>query len=74
MFNSRRIKAEDSWQGSIVDKSRNMPDGSNMYHYIHVELSDGHTKKFRIDKELWAALEIGDALVKHPGDPNPKKQ
>ncbi|MEV3860799.1 hypothetical protein AB0J38_41640 [Streptomyces sp. NPDC050095] len=74
MFSSKRIKPEDSWQGTVVDKSRNMPDGSNMYHYVKVELSDGHTKKFRVDKDLWTSVDVGDHLVKQPGEDRPAKR
>ncbi|GAA1366804.1 DUF7489 domain-containing protein [Streptomyces beijiangensis] len=74
MFNSKRIKPEDSWRGAIVDKSRNIPDGSNMYHYIKVELTEGQTKKFRVDKALWETLEVGDRLIKQPGNAAPTKQ
>jgi hypothetical protein len=74
MFKSRRVKPEDSWQGSVVDKSRGMPDGSNMYHFVKVELADGGTKKIRVDKGLWASLAVGDRLVKERGEAEPRER
>ena len=67
MFNSHKIAPEDAWEGTILTKKRNMPDGSNMYHYIEVRLSDGKTKKFRIPERLWDGLAEGDSIVKVPG-------
>lgn len=67
MFKSHKIAMEDAWQGTVVDKKRNMPDGSNMYHYVEIKLSDGKTKKFRISGDLWSTLEVGDSLLKEAG-------
>jgi hypothetical protein len=67
MFKSRKVAKNDSWTGTVVDKSRNMPDGSNMYHYIKVSLANGETRKFRIDRTLWNGLSVGDTVVKKSG-------
>ncbi|MEU6853505.1 hypothetical protein ABZ901_26725 [Actinacidiphila alni] len=75
MFKRKRVKAGDEWQGTVVDKSRGMLDGSNMYHFVKVELADGGgTRKFRVDKGLWASLDVGDRLVKRAGEAEPVKQ
>ncbi|MEW2522406.1 DUF7489 domain-containing protein [Actinacidiphila alni] len=74
MFKRKRVKAEDEWQGTVVHKRRAMPDGSMMLYFVKVELADGETRKFRIKKDLWASLEVGDRLVKRAGEPEPVKQ
>jgi hypothetical protein len=67
MFNSRRIAWEDSWEGTVLKKKHSMTDGSNMYHYVEVRLSDGESKKFRISGHLWGSLAEGDDIVKVAG-------
>jgi hypothetical protein len=67
MFSSRHPAAQDAWEGVVIDKSRNMPDGSNLYHYVNVQFGDGKTKRIRVDADLWASLAAGDRLVKEVG-------
>ncbi|MEV0095798.1 hypothetical protein [Streptomyces sp. NPDC050738] len=67
MFKSRKAGRGESWDGVVVEKSRNMPDGSNMYHYVKLRLTDGETRKVRIDGTLWESLKEGDAVTKRPG-------
>lgn len=73
MFNSRKVRAGDVWNGIVVDKTRSMPDGSNLYHYVEVRLDDGTSKKARIEKALWESLTTGDRLVKEEGTTAPTK-
>lgn len=58
---------DESWAGIVRKKSRNMPDGSNMYHYVEIEFTDGKVKKVRIDGSLWDALTPGDEIIKWAG-------
>ncbi|MFI1170258.1 DUF7489 domain-containing protein [Streptomyces melanogenes] len=73
MFKSRKVREGDAWDGVVIDKTRGMTDGSNLYHYVEVRLQDGTTKKARIEKALWETLTTGDRLVKEPGSPAPTK-
>ncbi|CAM5274163.1 hypothetical protein SSPIM334S_07512 [Streptomyces spiroverticillatus] len=73
MFTSRKVHEKDAWSGAVVDKSRGMSDGSNMYHYVQVRLEDGTTKKVRVDGTLWESLTTGDRLVKEAGTAAPVK-
>lgn len=68
MFRSRRRAARDAWAGVVLSKSRNMPDGSNMYHYVEARFDDGKTSKLRIDGELWKSLSEGDRIAKEAGE------
>lgn len=67
MFRSRRPAADEVWEGVVVNKSRNMPDGSSMYYYVTVQFTDGHTKKIRIDRDLWESLSEDEGIVKVAG-------
>ncbi|WP_146074955.1 hypothetical protein [Streptomyces sp. Ru73] len=67
MFKSRKAGREDSWDGVVTDKSRGMLDGSNMYHFVEINLADGESIKVRIDRRLWKSVEVGDHIVKRPG-------
>ena len=67
MFRSRRPAADEVWEGVVVNKSRNMPDGSSMYYYVTVQFTDGDTKKIRIDRDLWESLSEDEGIVKVAG-------
>ncbi len=71
MFSSRKVRAEDAWEGVVIDTTRRATDGSNLYHYVEVRRPDGKTRKFRIEKDLWETLSPGDRLVKEPGTSAP---
>ncbi len=63
-----RGAGDEAWEGIVVEKSRNMPDGSNMYHYLQVKTSDGETRKVRVKGNLWDSVAEGDALTKKAGE------
>jgi hypothetical protein len=67
MFRSRRVRKNEAWEGVVTAKSRNMPDGSNLYHYLEVAFTDGKTKKIRVNGSLWESLRAGDRIVKKAG-------
>ncbi|GLY74957.1 DUF7489 domain-containing protein [Actinoallomurus iriomotensis] len=73
MFGSRKVHKDEAWEGVVNDKSRNMPDGSNLYHYLEVTFTDGKTKKIRVDRSLWDSLNPGDQIVKQAGSDPVKK-
>lgn len=56
----------DSWRGTVVSKRRGLMDGSNMYRRLKIRQTDGTTKRVRVSKELWAAVEEGDIVVQTP--------
>ncbi|MFD3423016.1 DUF7489 domain-containing protein [Streptomyces decoyicus] len=67
MFKSRKAGRDDAWAGIVTHKSRGMLDGSNMYHFVKVRLTDGETMKVRISHRLWKAISVDDRIVKRPG-------
>lgn len=67
MFTSRKAGRDDSWEGVVVDKSRGMLDGSNMYHFVEVRITGGEARKVRVDRRLWKSIAVGDRIVKRPG-------
>ncbi|WP_329404180.1 DUF7489 domain-containing protein [Streptomyces melanogenes] len=73
MFKSRKVHKGDAWGGVVIDKTRGVTDGSNLYHYVELRLQDGTTKKVSIAKALWETLNAGDRLVKEPGSRAPAK-
>ncbi|AHI00958.1 hypothetical protein KALB_7600 [Kutzneria albida DSM 43870] len=73
MFTSRQPAPDEAWEGVVLDKSRGMTDGSNMYRYLTVRLSTSETKKIRVDRGLWDSVAEGDGIVKQAGS-NPVKK
>ncbi|MGI5204991.1 DUF7489 domain-containing protein [Spirillospora sp. CA-108201] len=73
MFRTRRVHKDEAWEGVVADKSRTMPDGSNLYHYLKVTFTDGTSKKIRVDGSLWESVSPGDQIVKRAGS-DPAKQ
>ncbi|GFE12210.1 hypothetical protein Sgleb_02570 [Streptomyces glebosus] len=67
MFTSHKAGRDDSWEGVVIDKSRGMLDGSNMYHFVEVRLADGESVKVRISRRLWKSIAVDDRIVKRPG-------
>ncbi|MDQ0994436.1 hypothetical protein [Streptomyces sp. V3I7] len=67
MFNSRKAERNDAWEGVVTDKSRGMLDGSNMYHFVEVRLTDGESAKVRISRRLWNSIAVGDRIVQRAG-------
>ena len=58
---------EDAWIGTVVKKSRELLDGSNLYRQVTVQTDDDRTEKVRVDRALWKELNVGDRLVKDVG-------
>lgn len=58
---------EDAWTGTVVKKSRELLDGSNLYRQVTVQTDAGHTEKIRVGRALWKELKAGDRLVKDAG-------
>lgn len=73
MFRSRRMRKNEAWEGVVTAKSRNAPDGSNLYHYLEIAFTDGKTKKIRVKGPLWDSLRTGDRIIKQPGSDPTKK-
>jgi hypothetical protein len=67
MFRSRKPAADESWEAKVLAKSRGMPDGSFLYRYIDIELTDGASKRIRVDKDLYDSVNIGDRISKQAG-------
>jgi hypothetical protein len=73
MFSLRRSHRNEAWEGVVVAKKRGMPDGSSVYFYLKVQLSDGSTKRVRVHRDLWKSLDDGDTVVKAAGAEPVKK-
>ena len=67
MFKARKPAIDETWDGIVLAKSRGMPDGSFLYRYIEIELAEGTTRKIRVDRALYDALNIGDSITKRAG-------
>ncbi|MEU0870268.1 DUF7489 domain-containing protein [Nocardia brasiliensis] len=59
--------AQQEWQGTVVEKSRGLLDGSNLYRRLVVRLRDGSTLEVRVNRSLWNSLEPGDSVSKQAG-------
>ena len=65
------MSKDESWDGTVVKKSRGMLDGSNLYRRVTIRTEAGETRKVRVDRALWKELEAGDRIVKEAGqDPH----
>ena len=61
-----------AWTGAVIRKSRGLLDGSNLYRRLTVRYDDGGEARIRVSRSLWKQIEVGDRLVKEPGqDPRP---
>ncbi|MGQ4598865.1 DUF7489 domain-containing protein [Nocardia sp. R6R-6] len=58
---------QQEWCGTVVEKSRGLLDGANLYRRLVVELEDGTTLKIRVGRALWNSLREGDSVTKHRG-------
>ncbi|MFG3350310.1 hypothetical protein ACGF1Z_35340 [Streptomyces sp. NPDC048018] len=67
MKKSRTSGHDDAWEGVVTGRSRGMLDGSNMYHFLEIRLSDGAFVKIRVGRRLWKSIDIDDRVVKEPG-------
>lgn len=61
-------KAENTWSGTVVKKSRALLDGSNLYRRLELRLDDGTLITVKVDRGLWKDLDVGDRLVKREGE------
>ncbi|MDF0531354.1 hypothetical protein P0W64_17395 [Tsukamurella sp. 8F] len=59
---------EDTWEGVVVGKKRILLDGSNMYRRLRIRTADGAERRVRVPRDLWKALDVGDTVVKRPGE------
>ncbi|QUQ66865.1 hypothetical protein JJ691_45930 [Kutzneria sp. CA-103260] len=57
----------------VLEKSRGMTDGANLYRYLTVRMSTGRARKVRVDRELWDSVAQGDGIVKEAGSKPVKK-
>ena len=65
------MSKDESWDGTVVKKSRAMLDGSNLYRRVTIRTESGETQKVRVDRALWKELAVGDRIVKESGqDPH----
>lgn len=60
--------SQEVWSGTVVKKSRELLDGSNLYRQVTVRTDDDRTERLRVDRALWKQLDIGDRVVKEAGE------
>lgn len=41
-------------------KTRRLPDGADVYHYLEIVLDHGRTRKVRVDRDLWKSVSKND--------------
>jgi len=58
------MQNQDTWTGTVTEKSRRLLDGSNLYRQVTVQTDDGRAETIRIERALWKELKVGDRLVK----------
>jgi hypothetical protein len=58
---------KDTWEGTVIKKSRGLLDGSNMYRRLKIRLSDGNTITPRVSRTLWNEITVGDTVMKQAG-------
>ncbi len=52
----------EAWEGVVVKKSRGLYDGANLYRRLTVRTTAGTMVKARVDRALWDAVAVGDAV------------
>ncbi|MGA9103090.1 DUF7489 domain-containing protein, partial [Aeromicrobium sp.] len=57
----------DAWEGTVEKKSRGLLDGSNMYRRLKIRHPDGSSRKVRVSRKLWDAIDQGDVVSKSAG-------
>ena len=68
-----RVRKDDAWEGVVTKKRRVSPNGQYIYYRLVLMLTDGTQKKIRVRRALWRAVNVGDRLVKLPGNKAPAK-
>jgi hypothetical protein len=61
------MSSADAWDATVVDKSRKLLDGANLYRQLTVRRADGQEDTIRVGRELWKQLAVGDRVVKEAG-------
>jgi hypothetical protein len=61
------VSSDETWDATVVKKSRAPLDGSNLYRRLTVRRADGQEDTIRVSRELWKSVEVGDRLVKAAG-------
>ncbi|HEU0163880.1 MAG TPA: hypothetical protein VFQ54_02480 [Thermomicrobiales bacterium] len=61
------MKQEDAWTATVLKKSRALFDGSNLYRQVTIRRDDDETETIRVNRALWKEINVGDRLVKDPG-------
>lgn len=76
MFGIGKWKTEE-WEGEVVDKKELTTTDNEGYdltfYYLFVKLSDGKVERKRYDDKTWALFNVGDKIVKRPGEKKPVK-
>ena len=63
----RILLVTDTFEGTVIKKSRGLLDGSNMYRRLKVSLEDGTTITVRVNRGLWNDVAVGDTAWKESG-------
>lgn len=58
---------DDTWDGVVVQKTRGLLDGSNLYRLLKVRRGDGQVVTVRVNTAMWKSVEVGDLVGKDMG-------
>lgn len=75
MFGIGKWKTEE-WQGEVIDKSAEETAGDDYEYttyYLQIKMLDGQVVRKSYDHKFWSQFEIGDQIVKRPGEKKPTK-
>ena len=71
MFGIGKWKTE-TWEGKLIKKEvfeDHSGEDDIMYFYLYVEMADGQVEKKKIwDAKLYDSFNVGDTIVKRPGE------
>lgn len=68
----------ESWDGEVVGKNSFTDTDSegfdsNTMYYLQVKMADGAVKRKYCKEEVWRLFQVGDRVVKRPGERQPAK-
>jgi hypothetical protein len=67
----------EAWEGEVVDETQLTSSDSEGYdytmYYLHVKMPDGTVQKKKYGQKLCEQFNVGDKIVKRPGEKKPVK-
>ena len=73
MFGIGKWKTEE-WQGEVVKKEEFGKNSDTSFYYLHVKFADGKVERKKYyDQRLYESFNVGDKIIKRPGEKKPAK-